>query len=63
MPVEQCVAEGLAALNANRAMHLTGRIYRIMSKAIPKAITRKMNSRMLAQGLVNGQPRLAHMIR
>jgi hypothetical protein len=61
MPVEQCVDEGLAALNANRAMHLTGRIYRIMSKVIPKAITRKMNSRMLAQGLINGQPRLAHM--
>ena len=61
MPVEQCVAEGLAALNANKTTHLTGRIYRIMSKLIPAAITRKMNSKMLAQGLVNGQPRLAHL--
>jgi short-subunit dehydrogenase len=61
MPVEKCVAEGLAALQANRATHLTGRIYRIMSKLIPAAITRKMNSKMLTQGLINGQPRVAHL--
>lgn len=61
MPVAQCVAEGLAALEANRATHLTGRLYRVMMRIVPAGITRKMNSKMLSQGLIDGQPRMAHL--
>ncbi len=61
MPVEQCVAEGLQALVSNQPTHLTGRLNRIMSKLIPAAITRTVNSKMLSQGLVDGKPRLAHL--
>lgn len=61
MPVEQCVAEGLAALQANRSTHLTGRLNRIMAGLIPASISRKMNSKMLTRGLTNGQPRTAHL--
>ncbi|NJN54065.1 MAG: SDR family NAD(P)-dependent oxidoreductase [Anaerolineae bacterium] len=61
MPVEQCVAEGLAALEANHATHLTGRLNRIMMGLIPASITRKLNGKMLSSGLINGQPRLAHL--
>jgi uncharacterized protein len=62
MSVEQCVSEGLAALNGNRATHLTGRVNRLLSRLIPAAITRKMNSKMLSKGLIDGKPRLAHLI-
>jgi uncharacterized protein len=51
MPVEQCVAEGLAALNANRAAHLTGRLNRLMIALIPPAITRKMLGTMIHRGV------------
>lgn len=51
MTVEQCVNEGLAALNANKATHLTGRFYRIMNWLVPASVTRRMNGRMLSQGL------------
>jgi short-subunit dehydrogenase len=61
MTVEQCVAEGLAALEANKATHLTGRLNRIMNALIPDSIFRKINSKMLSSGLENGQPRLAHL--
>lgn len=61
MPVEKCVAEGLAALSANKATHLTGRINRIMSKIVPASITRKVNSKMLAQGLNKKQPQIVHI--
>ncbi len=61
MSAAQCVAEGLTALEANKATHLTGRINRIMSRLIPDTVMRKLNSRMLSSGLENGQPRLAHL--
>ena len=51
MTVEQCVDEGLDALNANRATHLTGRLNRIIFGLVPASITRKVNSKMLTQGL------------
>lgn len=50
MPVQQCVAEGLAALNANRASHLSGRLNRLMSAFIPASITRKMLGNMIHKG-------------
>lgn len=61
MPVAQCVAEGLAALNANRATHLTGRLNRLITALVPSAITRKVNGRMIARGLAGGPPRAAHL--
>lgn len=61
MSVEKCVAEGLAALEANKATHLTGRVNRIMMALVPNSIIRKINSKMLSSGLENGQPRLAHL--
>lgn len=59
MTVEKCVAEGLAALEANKATHLTGRLNRVMAKIIPTSISRKVNSRMLSQGLKSKEPQLA----
>ena len=61
MSVEACVSEGLAALEANKATHLTGRINRVMMALIPDSMIRKINSKMLSSGLENGQPRLAHL--
>lgn len=49
MSVEQCVSEGLAAFNANRASYLTGRINRIMMALVPASVTRKMNGNMFAR--------------
>ena len=61
MSVEQCVAEGLAALEANKITHLTGRLFRIMNAIIPDTIFRSINSKMLSGGIEDGQPRLAHL--
>ena len=61
MTVEQCVDEGLRALQANRATHLTGRINRVLSRLLPAAVMRRVNARMLSSGLVDGRPRLDHL--
>jgi short-subunit dehydrogenase len=53
MPVEQCVAEGLAALQANRATHIAGRMNRIMAALIPGSLMRRMMATLLAKALVN----------
>lgn len=50
MTVAQCVAEGLAAFNANRATHLSGRLNRLMATIIPASITRRLLGNMLASG-------------
>jgi uncharacterized protein len=50
--VEQCVREGLQALQKNRATHLPGRMNRIMQAAIPASMSRGMMGRMMAKGLV-----------
>lgn len=62
MTVEQCVDEGLRALRAGRAVHLTGRLNRVLLRLLPSAITRRVNARMLASGLVDGKPRLDHVL-
>jgi short-subunit dehydrogenase len=51
MSVEQCVAEGLAALNANRATHISGNMLRIMTTVIPRSVRPKMMGNMVAKGL------------
>jgi short-subunit dehydrogenase len=57
MSVEQCVAEGLAALNANRATHIAGRMNRIMTTLLPRSVMRKMMGSMLAKALAGSRAR------
>jgi uncharacterized protein len=51
MSVERCVAEGLAALNANRATHITGRMFRILAALTPRSVMTRMNGNMLAKAV------------
>lgn len=54
--VEQCVAEGLAALNANRAIHIPGRMFRIMARVTPGSMMTRMNGAMLAKAIAGKRP-------
>lgn len=47
MKVEQCVYEGLGALQKNRATHIPGRMNRIMSALMPAFVARRMMGKML----------------
>jgi short-subunit dehydrogenase len=51
MSVEQCVDEGLAALGANRATHITGRMFRILAALTPRSMVTRMNGNMLAKAV------------
>jgi short-subunit dehydrogenase len=51
MSVEQCVDEGLAALGANRASHITGRMFRILAALTPRSVMTRMNGNMLAKAV------------
>lgn len=51
LSVEQCVTEGLAALNANRAIHIPGRLFRIMARLSPRSMMTRMNGIMLAKAV------------
>lgn len=62
MPVEQCVAEGLAALKANRATHIAGRLNRFIAALIPRSVMRKMMGTMLAKGIGEQTPPAEHPI-
>jgi short-subunit dehydrogenase len=53
MSPEQCVAEGLAALSANRATHIAGRMNRILATVIPHRLAIRMYGSMSAQVLTN----------
>ncbi len=55
MTVEQCVSEGLAALNANRPSRLPGALYRIMNHLMPRSLFREMNGQMLLRVLTQKQ--------
>ena len=57
MSPEQCVAEGLAALSANRATHIAGRMNRMLARVIPHRLAIRMYGSMSAQVLVkqNGE--------
>jgi short-subunit dehydrogenase len=59
MSVEQCVDEGLAALNANRATHITGRMFRIMDALTPRSVMTRMNGNMLAKAIAGKHARAA----
>ena len=47
MATRQCVAEGLAALSANRATHIPGRLNRIMAAVIPRSLATRMYGSMM----------------
>jgi uncharacterized protein len=51
MSVERCVDEGLAALSANRATHITGRMFRILAALTPPSVMTRMNGSMLAKAV------------
>jgi uncharacterized protein len=51
MSAQECVAEGLAALGANRATHIAGRMNRILIALIPRSVRPKMMGAMVAKGL------------
>jgi len=53
--VEQCVDEGLAALNSNRATWIPGRKFRVMAALTPRPILSRMNGRMLAKAVAAKQ--------
>ena len=57
MPVAQCVAEGLAALQRNKASHLSGRLNRMMSVIVPVGMRRRLLGNMIAQGARKQQPK------
>lgn len=49
MSPHQCVAEGLAALSANRATHIPGRLNRIMAAVMPRSLATRMYGSMMAK--------------
>jgi uncharacterized protein len=49
MATRQCVAEGLAALSANRATHIPGNLNRIMAAMMPRSLATKMYGSMMRQ--------------
>ena len=51
MSTEQCVAEGLAALNAHRATHIAGRMNRMLARVIPRRLATRMYGSLSAQVL------------
>lgn len=51
MSPEQCVAEGLAALSANRTTHIAGRMNRILAAALPRPLATRMYGGMTAKVL------------
>ena len=55
MTVEQTVSEGLAALIANRPSHLSGAMYRMMNRLMPRSLFREMNGRMLLKVITRKQ--------
>ena len=50
MSVEQCVYEGLEALQRNRTTHISGRTNRIMNALMPAFVARRMMGKMLGKG-------------
>jgi uncharacterized protein len=51
MSTEQCVAEGLAALSANRATHIAGRMNRMLTALMPRRLATRMYGSLSAQVL------------
>jgi len=60
MKVDQCVAEGLNALAANRAIIIPGRMNRLVRAILPATVTRSMMMKMLQKlpAIANPRPQL-----
>ncbi|HEY5002184.1 MAG TPA: SDR family NAD(P)-dependent oxidoreductase [Ktedonobacteraceae bacterium] len=52
MSPKQCVAEGLAALSANRATHITGSLNRVMAALMPRLLAIRMYGSLTQQFMV-----------
>ncbi len=52
MSPAQCVAEGLAALSANRATHIAGRLNRVMARLLPRSLAVRMYGSLTQQLMV-----------
>lgn len=49
MSAEQCAAEGLAALQSNRATHIAGRMNRVMSRLMPRSVATRVTGAMIGK--------------
>jgi short-subunit dehydrogenase len=49
MSAERCAAEGLRALQANRATHIAGRMNRVVARAMPRSIATRMMGAMIGK--------------
>src|SRR3981081_4585799 len=58
MAVEQCVSEGLKALQENRSMIIPGRLNRIMNAVVPASLVRGMMAKMFRKTLATQQPQV-----
>ena len=58
MAVEQCVSEGLKALQENRSMIIPGRLNRIMNAVVPASLVRGMMAKMFKKTLVKPHPQV-----
>lgn len=56
MSAEQCAAEGLRALQANRATHVAGRANRFMSRLMPRAMATAMMGAMIGKTFARKAP-------
>lgn len=52
MTPQQCAAEGLAALSANRVTHIAGRMNRIMAAILPRSVVSSMFGRSMRQVVI-----------
>ncbi len=52
LATKQCVAEGLAALSANRATHIPGRLNRIIAAVMPRSLATRMYGNMMRRTMV-----------
>ena len=52
MSTQQCVSEGLTALNANRATHVAGRMNRMMARLMPRAVATRIMGNMMNQLII-----------
>jgi short-subunit dehydrogenase len=53
MTVEQCVSEGLKALQDNRSMIIPGRLNRSMNAVVPASLVRGMTAKIFKKMLAN----------
>ena len=55
MNADQCVAEGLRALQGNRSMIIPGKMNRVMNAVIPASFKRIMTAKMFAKVFANNK--------